>query len=63
MMDEAYLIAKKAELLEIDCEKCGMVALNTYRESRQETIAYDDTHFESLAIRCRRIQADIWENR
>ena len=62
-MDEGCLLVKRAELLEIECEMNGMIALNKYREMRDETIAYDDKQFEDLANRCRTIQNIIWENR
>ena len=41
------LLAQKAQLLAIECEMHGMIALNQYRMSRDETIdlLFDDTEF------------------
>lgn len=63
MADEGWLMVKRAELLEIECELQGAIALNSHRLSREETVAYDDKHFEELASRCRSIQNDLWHNR
>ena len=42
---QAHLYALVADIQAVVADIEGMKALNTYRESRGETIAYDDSHF------------------
>lgn len=46
---ETWQIEKLANIYALIAEMEGMKALNIYRESRGETIAYDDTHFQGVA--------------
>jgi hypothetical protein len=55
---EDWLLIQKAQIDAINTEVCGMVALNQYRISRDETIAYDDTAFQEKANELRAI-ADL----
>ena len=45
MADNGWLLAHRAYIASIEAEVQGMVALNQYRISRDETIAYDDGAF------------------
>ena len=60
---EGWLIAQQAEMLALETEMQGMVALNQYRLSRDETIAYDDEAFQKVADGLRGIAACIMNNR
>ena len=62
-MDEAYLLAKRAEILAIEAEIQAMVALNQYRLNRGETIAYDDGPFFDKAAELKSISRLIMEAR
>ena len=44
-----WLLIQKAEIDAINAEIQGMIALNQYRISRDETIAYDDNAFQDKA--------------
>jgi hypothetical protein len=63
MMDNAWLLAQRARMLSIEAEIQGMVALNQYRTSRGETIAYDDTAFQESADELMSIYYEIMKHR
>ena len=63
MIDDGWLLAQKAQLLSLEIEMNGMIALNQYRLSRDETIAYDDEAFQEKADACQGIFTEIMEYR
>ena len=62
-MDEAYLIAQKALIAAIQTEVYGMLAENTIRLSRGESLAYPEESFKEKAEELRSIHQMIMENR
>ncbi len=60
---DAYLLAKKAEMAALETEVQGMIALNQYRISRDETIAYDEAAFQEKADELRGLSGSIMKNR
>ena len=50
-----WLLMQKVEVDAINTEVQGMIALNQYRISRDETIAYDDKAFQEKANELRSI--------
>ena len=61
-MMEAWLLAQQAEMEAIKAEIIGMAALNQYRISREETIAYNDESFQKKATEFRSIATSIIRN-
>lgn len=55
-MNKEFLLIKKAELLEIECELNAAIAANEERFIKGEANCFSEEHFESLASRCRDIQ-------
>uniref|UniRef100_A0A6M3XYJ8 Uncharacterized protein n=1 Tax=viral metagenome TaxID=1070528 RepID=A0A6M3XYJ8_9ZZZZ len=60
---ESWLLAQYSEIEAIKAEIQGMVALNQYRLSRDETIAYDDNAFQEKADALHSISTCIMQNR
>ena len=62
-MDDNYgwLLAQRAEISAIETEVQGMTALNLYRLSRDETIAYDDAAFQEKAEELKGIASMIMQ--
>ena len=60
---ESWLLAQYAEIEAIKAEIQGMIALNQYRLSRDETIAYNDDAFQEKADILYRLSTLIIQNR
>jgi len=60
---EAWLLAQQAEMEAIKAEIQGMIALNQYRISRGETIAFNDDAFQGKADILRSIATCIMQSR
>ena len=58
-----WLLAQKAEIAAVETEVQGMIALNQYRISRDETIAYDDNAFQEKADELRSLSTIIMQYR
>lgn len=63
MIDDGWLLMQRAELDALNAELNGMIALNYYRISRGETIAYMEEHFQEKADEIREIATLIAKNR
>ena len=60
---ESWLLAQYSEIEAIKAEIQGMIALNQYRISRDETIAYDGDAFQEKADILREVSAMIMQSR
>ena len=50
-----WLLMQQGELMALNADMQGMIALNQYRISRDETIAYDDKAFNDIAEQMRSV--------
>lgn len=51
----SWLLMQQAELMALNAEMQGMIALNQYRMARDETIAYDEKSFVDIAEQMRSV--------
>ena len=59
----SWLLMQQAELMALQAEMQGMIALNQYRMSRDETIAYDESAFHETARQMRDVAQVIAQYR
>jgi len=59
MSNEAWLLAKKAQIMSLEAEMQGYIALNQYRLSRGETIAYDEDAFANISNQLNQLAVEI----
>ncbi len=58
-----WLLAQRSRIASLEADIQGMVALNQYRLSRDEIIAYDDEAFQAVAKELLGIHTMIMKNR
>ena len=59
MRMETWLLAKRAQIISLEAEMQGYVALNQYRLGKGETVAYNEDAFVNLSDQLNKLAIEI----